>query len=69
MHFRSCIPAFFDSVLSSKPALPSNAFMNMSNEAQTKHIDQLQQDLKETRKYQNRYENLVEEITKKTDEV
>ena len=60
--FNAAVPKFMDVVMDSSAPLKDQAFLEMSNTVDKRLIQQLQDELNETRKYKIRFDAMVDEL-------
>ena len=66
--FNAAIPKFMDVVINTSAPLKDPTFLEMASSVDKNLIEQLQEELQETRKYKNRFDAMVDELAASTKE-
>ena len=62
--FRRCLPSFMDVVMDSSATISDQSYLTMSDDVQKKVITDLNADIEHTRQFKNRYEKIVDQLSK-----
>ena len=61
--FNAAVPKFMDVVINTSTPLKDAQFLEMANSVDKKLIEQLEEELSEARKYKNRFDAMVDELS------
>ena len=62
--FRRCLPSFMDVVLDTSASINDQSYLTMSDDVQKKVITDLNSEIEHTRQFKNRYEKIVDQLSK-----
>ena len=68
MRFRRCMPSFMDVVLDTSATISDQSYLVMSTDVQKKVITDLNKEIDQTRQFKNRYEKIVDDLSKANSE-
>ena len=68
MRFRRCMPSFMDVVLDTSATISDQSYLVMSTDVQKKVITDLNTEIDQTRQFKNRYEKIVDDLSKANSE-